>query len=172
MADNDIPSIELRDLEIPRRIIDMVPQNIALIYRVVPFRQEGDSLCLATADPTNTNQLDNLERLLDQKVKPFSCTPDDVRDALMKYYGANMSTVEKMLSTMSSASRMASLSDLTEEIKRELRNGKDLAGRMTSPNVMTHRERVLRTFRFEPTDRVAYDLRRNRVIGDCLGRLC
>ena len=108
-----IPTIDLDETEIPRKIVDKVPLNVALIYRIVPVRMENSTLCVATADPTDIDTLDNLERLLDIQVRPLLCTPDDIRQGLAKYYGANESTVESMLSTMSSASTMSSLSTLS-----------------------------------------------------------
>jgi len=108
-----IPTVSLAEIEIPKKIVDLVPLNVALIYRIVPVRKEGDALCVATADPTNIDVLDNLERLLETPIKPLLCTPDDIRTALARYYGANESTVESMLSTMSSASTLSSLSTLS-----------------------------------------------------------
>jgi type II secretory ATPase GspE/PulE/Tfp pilus assembly ATPase PilB-like protein len=109
----DIPTINLGEIEIPRKVVDMVPLNVALIYRIVPVRMEGDALCVAMEDPTDVERLDNLERLLDVLVRPLLCTADDIRDALSKYYGATESTVESMLSTMSSASTMSTMSSLS-----------------------------------------------------------
>jgi len=108
-----IPTVNLEEIEIPRKIIDRVPLNVALIYRIVPVRTDDGALCVATADPTDIDTLDNLERLLETPIRPLLCTPDDIRAALAKYYGANESTVESMLSTMSSASTMSSLSTLS-----------------------------------------------------------
>jgi type IV pilus assembly protein PilB len=108
-----IPTVNLEETEIPRKIIDRVPLNVALIYRVVPVRTDDGALCVATADPTDIDTLDNLERLLETPIRPLLCTADDIRAALAKYYGANESTVESMLSTMSSASTMSSLSTLS-----------------------------------------------------------
>ena len=108
-----IPTVNLAEIEVPRKIIDLVPLNVALIYRIVPVRKDGSALCVATADPTDIDLLDNLERLLEVPIRPLLCTPDDIREALAKYYGATESTVESMLSTMSSASTMSSLSSLS-----------------------------------------------------------
>jgi len=108
-----IPTVNLEETEIPRKIIDRVPLNVALIYRIVPVRTDNGALCVATADPTDIDTLDNLERLLETPIRPLLSTPDDIRGALAKYYGANESTVESMLSTMSSASTMSSLSTLS-----------------------------------------------------------
>ncbi|MCK5558820.1 MAG: type II/IV secretion system protein, partial [Candidatus Hydrogenedentes bacterium] len=109
----DIPTVNLVEIEIPKKIVDIVPLNVALIYRIVPVRKEGDVLWVAMADPTDIDLLDNLERLLEVLVRPLLCTPTDIREGLSKYYGASESTVESMLSTMTSASTMSTMSSLS-----------------------------------------------------------
>ena len=59
----DIPIIRLATREIPERIRGLVEGNIATLYRVIPVAEEGETLVIATADPTNINNLDNLQRL-------------------------------------------------------------------------------------------------------------
>jgi type II secretory ATPase GspE/PulE/Tfp pilus assembly ATPase PilB-like protein len=108
-----IPTVSLTEIEIPRKIVDMVPLNVALIYRIVPVRKEGEALCVAMEDPTDVERLDNLERLLDVIIRPLLCTADDIREGLSKYFGATESTVESMLSTISSASTMSTMSSLS-----------------------------------------------------------
>lgn len=108
-----ISTVNLTEIEIPRKIVDMVPLNVALIYRIVPVRKEGEALCVAMEDPTDVERLDNLERLLDGLIRPLLCTADDIREGLSKYYGATESTVESMLSTISSASTMSTMSSLS-----------------------------------------------------------
>jgi hypothetical protein len=108
-----MPVVRLGDREIPERIRGLVDGGIATLYRVIPIGEEGPALIIATADPTNINNLDNLERLLDRPVKPALTTPEEVSHALSKYYGLNETTVETMLSTVSSASTLSTLSTMS-----------------------------------------------------------
>ena len=108
-----MPVVRLGDREIPERIRGLVDGGIATLYRVIPIGEEGPALIIATADPTNINNLDNLERLLDRPVKPALTTPEEVSHALAKYYGLNETTVETMLSTVSSASTLSTLSTMS-----------------------------------------------------------
>ena len=109
----NIPIIRLSNREIPVRIRGLVEGNIATLYRVIPVDEEGETLVIATADPTNINNLDNLQRLLDRPVKPVLCTPEEISMALREYYGLSEATVETMLSTVSSASTMSTLSTMS-----------------------------------------------------------
>ena len=108
-----IPIIRLSDREIPERIRNQVDPEVARVYRVMPTGEEDGALMLATADPTNVQTFDNLERLLDRRVVPQLTTPEEIKEALQKYYGLNEKTVESMLSTVSSASTLSTLSTMS-----------------------------------------------------------
>ncbi len=108
-----VPIIHLGDHEIPERVRNLIEPTIATLYRVVPVSEDGNTLVIATADPTNINQIDNLERLLDRRIETRLATPQDISLALGKYYGLADATVETMLSTMSSASTMSTLSTMS-----------------------------------------------------------
>ncbi len=108
-----IPVIKISEREIPERIRSLVDGGIATLYRIIPVEEQGRTLMVATADPTNINNLDNLSRLLDRPVEPVLTTPEEVTFALNKYYGLQENTVETMLSTVSSASSMSTLSTMS-----------------------------------------------------------
>lgn len=109
----DIPIIRLADREVPERILAMVPGGIAVLYKVVPVAEEGPALVVATADPTNMDRMDDLQRLLDRPIQPVLSTPEDISRALAKYYHHAEATVETMLSTVSSASSLSTLSTMS-----------------------------------------------------------
>jgi len=108
-----IPVIKISDRDIPERIRSLVDGSIATLYRVIPVEERGQTLILATSDPTNMNNLDNLSRLLDRPVEPVLSTPEEISFALNKYYGLQENSVETMLSTVSSASSMSTLSTMS-----------------------------------------------------------
>ncbi len=109
----NISIVKLSEREIPERIRNLIDIRIAQLYRVIPIEEKGQSIVVATADPTNMNALDNLHRLLVRPVEPVLATPEEVSAALSKYYGLADTTVETMLSTVSSASTMSTLSTMS-----------------------------------------------------------
>lgn len=109
----NIPVVDLSQREIPERIRGMIDGGIATLYRVVPVDERGKTLLLATADPTNINNLDNLSRLLERPVEPVIASSDDISTALRKYYNLQENTVESMLDSASSVSSMSSLSSMS-----------------------------------------------------------
>ena len=108
-----IPVVKISEREIPERVRNLVPPNVATLYRVIPLACDGKRITLAMEDPTNINNLDNLERLLMMTVEPNLATTEEIRIALNKYYGLQDQTVESMLSTVSSASTMSTLSTMS-----------------------------------------------------------
>lgn len=108
-----IPVVKLSEREIPERVRSQVDGGIATLYRVVPVEERGKVLVVATSDPTNINNLDNLSRLIERPVQPVLATPEDIAFALNKYYGLQDHTVETMLSTVSSATSMSTLSTMS-----------------------------------------------------------
>lgn len=108
-----IPIVKLADREIPERIRSLIDGGIATLYRVVPIEERGNTIVIATADPTNINNLDNLRRLLDRDVDPVLATNEEIGVALNKCYGLQENTVETMLSSVSSASSMSTLSTMS-----------------------------------------------------------
>lgn len=108
-----VPIVKLSEREIPERIRSLVDVGVAKLYRVIPIEERGDTLIVATADPTNINNLDNLARLVERPIEPVLATPEEISHALTKYYGLAETTVETMLSTVSSASTMSTLSTMS-----------------------------------------------------------
>ncbi len=108
-----IPIIKLSDREIPERIRNLVDPGVATLYRVIPVEENGSALVIATADPTNINNIDNLGRLLDRPIETVLASDEEISQALAKYYGLSETTVETMLSTVSSASTMSTLSTMS-----------------------------------------------------------
>jgi len=108
-----IPIVDLNTRDIPERIRGLVEGSIATLYRVIPVEERGKTLLIATSDPTNYNNLDNLARLLDRPVEPVLTSPENIKEALGKYYNLRENTVESMLSTVSSMSSMSTLSTMS-----------------------------------------------------------
>jgi type IV-A pilus assembly ATPase PilB len=108
----NLPLVNLSNLEISQGLIDFVQPSIAKIYHVIPVRKEGNTLHVAMVDPTNLGVIDNLRLLLECNISPVLATPEDIKDAIRKYYGLDEVTVDTMLSQVSgdSLSTVSSLS--------------------------------------------------------------
>jgi type IV pilus assembly protein PilB len=82
-----LETVQLTGIELPRPLIDMVPQNVASSYRIIPVRLEDDALVIATATPDNLSALDDLKFMLKVRhLRPALTSEKAIEEALAKYY--------------------------------------------------------------------------------------
>ncbi|HSR53657.1 MAG TPA: type IV-A pilus assembly ATPase PilB [Acidobacteriota bacterium] len=83
----DVPSIELKKLEIDPEVIGMVPVNVAIRYQLVPVKRVGTTLTVAVADPSNIMALDEIKFMTGLRVEPVIAMEGDIREAIEQHYG-------------------------------------------------------------------------------------
>jgi type IV pilus assembly protein PilB len=108
----NLPLVNLSKLDISQELIDFVPAAVAKIYQVIPVKKDGNTVYVAMNDPTNLGVVDNLRLLLECEISPVLTSPEDIKEAIRKYYGLEEVTVDTMLSQVSgdSLSTVSSLS--------------------------------------------------------------
>ena len=65
------PPINVARASIPIEIVDLLPRDIAVNYKVLPISRLGNKLFLAMADPLNVLALDDVKRLTKLEVSPM-----------------------------------------------------------------------------------------------------
>lgn len=89
--------IDLKNTNIPAAVIDMVPQTMCELYKLIPISFVNDVLTVALADPGTANALDDLRNLLAHEVKGVISNPTDVLEALGRYYAGKEDSIESVL---------------------------------------------------------------------------
>ncbi len=79
--------ISLRDKEVSRSMLKLLPGALARRYEVIPLKKEGESLQVAIADPYKLEVVDNLALALGLLIDPVLATPADIQWSLRKHYG-------------------------------------------------------------------------------------
>ncbi len=64
------------------------PRDKAYRYKAVPIALNDDVLVVAISDPLNFDTLDNLRFLLKREIETVCATPEQIKQALVKYYGS------------------------------------------------------------------------------------
>jgi len=82
----DVPTIDISGYEIDQRALDLVPEEMARKYQVIPLRIEGPYLVVAMADPTNLYAIEDLRVRTSLNIKPVRATPDDILTAINLHY--------------------------------------------------------------------------------------
>lgn len=78
--------INLRDERIDKKILKIVPEVVAEKQRVIAFRQEGDNLLLAMAEPNDLGIIKMIEKKTGLNVVPYFATKLDLDLAMKNYH--------------------------------------------------------------------------------------
>ncbi len=80
--------VEIGDMDITPEIVNLVPQQMATTYKVVPydFNPEKNELSIAMSSPDNFKATDDMQTLLGFKIKASICSPQGLQSALDRYY--------------------------------------------------------------------------------------
>ncbi len=87
-AASNMEFVDLSQINVRPEIIELIPREKAYRYGVVPVNLNDDVLVVAISDPLNFDTLDNLRFLLKREIEMVCATPEQIRTALIKYYGS------------------------------------------------------------------------------------
>ncbi len=70
-------------------------------HRFIPLKMRDSTLRVAFANPHDLYTIDDLKSLLNLEIEPVTASPDEILEAIRKYYGEGADTIEKMVKDMS-----------------------------------------------------------------------
>ena len=73
-------------MEIPEEIVALIEGNVARFFRVIPIEDRGEEVVVAMDDPTNLSIVERIGGLLGKTATPAVASPDDITEALKRYY--------------------------------------------------------------------------------------
>lgn len=82
--------VELKDVEVPEEMQNLLPVDILKKYTMIPFEYstEGANIVrVAMSDPMDLDALDDINIITNLQVEPVVATPTSILRALDKYYG-------------------------------------------------------------------------------------
>lgn len=74
--------VNLKETNIPPKVLELVPQTMAEIYKIMPISLKNDILTVAMADPHNMAALDDLRNFLGYDVRGAVSNQQDVEEAI------------------------------------------------------------------------------------------
>jgi type IV pilus assembly protein PilB len=90
--------VDLTNLEIPRSVIELVPESVARENIVLPLALEGNMMKIAMPDPTNYEVLQKLQFVLNRDIMPALAVQEQITEAINKNYGqTETESVDSML---------------------------------------------------------------------------
>ncbi len=82
-----LPYVDVAGIDVPQSIIDRLPESVARENSIFPIEQEGDSLRIATSDPTDLDIQEKLRFILNSNVDLAVAPRDQIVEAINRHYG-------------------------------------------------------------------------------------
>lgn len=94
-----IKKVNLYELEIDRKLINIIDEELARKYQLLPLKKTNDRLLVAMVDPLDYFAIDDLRLSTGFHIEPVIAKKHEVQVALNRYYGMQKS-IDKMLEDM------------------------------------------------------------------------
>ncbi len=92
-----MPVVNLPETTIPPKVLEIVQQTMAELYKVMPIALRDGVLTVAMADPQNVPALDDLRNFLNLEVRGAVSNTRDVEAAIAKYYADKQDSIEDVI---------------------------------------------------------------------------
>ena len=90
--------VDLKEVTIPKAVIELVPESVARENLVIPLQLEDNTLELITADPTNYDTIQKLQFILNKEIRPVLAVQEQIQEAINQNYGqSETESVDSML---------------------------------------------------------------------------
>ena len=77
--------VDLKKIDIAPELLELIPQDMAIARRVIPFERDGNTLHVAMEEPTNLETLDFVRKKTELEVEPYFTTSNGIKYALRLY---------------------------------------------------------------------------------------
>ena len=92
--------VNLKETNIPPKVLELVPETMASIYKIMPVSLKNNVLTVAMADPQNIAALDDLRNFLGYDVRGAVSNPADVQAAIERFYADRQESIEDVISSL------------------------------------------------------------------------
>jgi type IV pilus assembly protein PilB len=92
--------VNLKETTIPAKVLELVPETMASIYKIMPVSLKNNVLTVAMADPQNIAALDDLRNFLGYDVRGAVSNPADIQAAIERYYADKQESIEDVISSL------------------------------------------------------------------------
>ncbi len=98
-----MPVVSLAETTIPPNVLEIVPQTMADIYKIMPVSLKNNVLTVAMADPQNVAALDDLRNFLGYDVRGAVSNLHDVEQAIERHYADKQDSIEEVIDQLKEA---------------------------------------------------------------------
>ena len=91
-----LPFVELKEIEIPASVIELVPESLARENIVMPLSQQSGIIRVIMHDPLDFETIDKLRFVLNREIEVSLAPKESIVEAINKYYGSATSETESV----------------------------------------------------------------------------
>lgn len=96
----NVPRIELSNYLIDQKVIDLVPEELARKYELIPVLKIGNRLTCAMVDPWNIFALDEIRSKTGLIIEPSVATEAEIKKSINEIYGAKQGTIDELIKSI------------------------------------------------------------------------
>lgn len=111
-----IPSVNLDEIDINPRVVELIPEEICQKYILMPFNMKGEHIAVACFNPFNLEAENEIEYLTGKYVKSFFAFKDDIQRKISEYYSPEK-LIDSFVSGEGKQSRIKIAGESSEETK-------------------------------------------------------
>src|SRR3954447_10687892 len=91
-----MPFVELREIEIPPTVIELVPESLARENIVMPLAQESGTIKVIMHNPMDFDTIEKLRFVLNREIEVALAPKEAILEAINRYYGGSTSETESV----------------------------------------------------------------------------
>jgi type IV pilus assembly protein PilB len=99
--------VTLTDLTIDKKVLEMVTEPMAQMYKIIPTEFDGNTLTVAMCHPEELSVQDELRTFLGYNIRVVVATEPAMNASLERYYGENTESVESIVTAMEEDAELA-----------------------------------------------------------------
>src|SRR5581483_10679892 len=93
---HNMPFVELREIEIPAAVVELVPESIARENVVMPLAQENGAIKVIMHNPMDFETIDKLRFVLNREIEVALAPKEAIVEAINRYYGGSTTETESV----------------------------------------------------------------------------
>jgi type IV pilus assembly protein PilB len=93
---HNMPFVELREIEIPPTVVELVPEALARENIVMPLAQDNGTIKVIMHNPMDFDTIEKLRFVLNREVEVALAPKEAIVEAINKYYGGSTSETESV----------------------------------------------------------------------------
>ncbi|MCX6115957.1 MAG: ATPase, T2SS/T4P/T4SS family [Proteobacteria bacterium] len=117
-----MPVTDLQEKDVPANIIELIPKEIAVKFRVVPIERVANNILVATDRPLDLGVQQNIEFKTKSFLRPVLDSEQHLDDAIQKYYGKGID-ISSLHKTDTAGGKGS-----VEEARTEISDSKEVEG--------------------------------------------